>query len=790
MSTMRNSIGLVLGTVALSTVMSCGGGGGGGAPAPNPTPNPNPNPNALSITKIEQDRNVDPTGATAVFYFNRALEAASATAVANYVASAGQLALVATLAASGTEVVVSFDSLILPGSTSFSVSEVVDSTGQKMAAAAGLAVGSTDTTPPSVTSSSATAVANAFNDVVSLVFDDQMVASDLLNPANLTPENPVGNVIALGSSTLSYDQGTRTLTLTLDNQSVPANLEFGLGWQLSASNVRDIGGNSAGSAPIASGTVAGDNTAPFILGVTQNTAIDPLGHTVDIAFSEIVDTNTALSTFNYVANYVGGPGNPLLAVPVGNGDTVRVTFPQPVVPGQETVDVQSVEDLAGNEMTASLAIATSPDDAIGPQIASVSVAAVSGIFNDTVTISFDEQVLLSGAQDLSNYSLQSPVGNAIAFGAGTQLLYDQNSRTATLVLSSMSVETNLQTGADFLLSLSNIRDVAGNALQSGPQSGVVTGDATGPQIINPGVLQKTSVNPTGSTVDVSFDEAVSKAAGENAANYTSDGGQTALWSVLVNNGATARVTFDSAVPAGATVTVNNIQDLAGNSMVSTANTVVADETLPPSILSIVANAPANAQNDTITVAFDEAMLPSAALNPANFAVESPPGTPITLDALSVITYNAATYTTNIVLSSPVNPANLQVSGGFKVTVNNLTDVAGNAIPAASNSVTGTVSGDTAPPTIANVTMVPTLTKILEIEFSEQLDPASVATATWTFSQFLQTSAPGAASLNSDGKTVRLVATFGNSAGQTIDVTGIKDLAGNVIDVLSPPATIQ
>lgn len=790
MSTTRHSYRLVLGMVALSTIMSCGGGGGGGGTTTTPTPTPNPNPTTgLLVTQILQDRTNDPSGTTAIFTFNRSLETSSASTAANYVASGGQNALAANLAANGSDVTVTFDAAILPGTTTFSVSEVVDVNGEKMSAASGLPASSTDTAAPTVTSSVATAIENGLNDVITLVFDDQMFASDLLNPGNLLLEHPVGVAKSLAGSTLSYNAGTQTLTILLDGASVPANLEFGIGWQISLSNVRDLGGNPVAAGVASSGTVAGDNSAPSILAVTQNTSVDPLGHTVDIAFSEVVDQNTASLPLNFVGNFPGGAAAALFALPVGGGDTVRVTFPSPVVPGQETLDVQGVEDLAGNLMSASAGLALNPDDSVGPTIANVTVSSVSGLFNDTISVVFDESVLPSGASTLGNYVVESPVGSTLGFGTGTQIFYDASTTTATIVLSSTAVELNLQTGASFRLTATNIRDVAGNALQSGPQTGTVTGDTVLPTLMASGVTQKTSINPTGTTVDVAFSECVSASA-ENPLNYASDGGQTAIWAVRVGGGDTARVTFDSAVPAGAVLTVSNVQDLAGNAMLIAAQGVVSDETLPPSILSITADAPANAQNDTITVQFNEGMMPTAAVDPSNFSVESPVGTPLTLDAFSLLTYNPATFTTSIVLSSPVTPANLQVGGGFKVTVNNVTDVSGNALPLVGNSVTGSVTGDVVAPAIVSATMVPTITKILEIEFSEQLDPASVAASTWTFSQFLQTAAPGAASLNSDGKTVRLVATFGNSAGQTINCSGIVDLAGNPIDLLHPAATIN
>jgi hypothetical protein len=637
------------------------------------------------------------------------------------------------------------------------------------------------------------AIANAANDRIDVQFDDDMVMTDLLDPSNLALEHPVGVAVPLVRRNLSYDDTSRTLRIQLDDPVNAVNLQHGLGWQLVLSGVRDLGGNSLGGSVTVGGTVTGDGTAPSVLAVTQNTAVDPLGSTVDIAFDEVIDPADVGQIGNYVATVAGGGGSQFAvwAAPVGAGDVIRVTFAIPVTPGQDSIEVRNLADLAGNALASIPGLAISPDDAVAPTVVVVAVTTVPGRLNDAITVAFDEPILPAAAMDLVNYTLESPAGTPVPLGAGTQIHYDSLARTASLVLASQSAPVDLKTGAGFLLTIQNVTDVAGNALQNGSLTGTVTGDMTPPQVLTPGgTVQKTSVNLLGTTVDIAFDEAVDPSRAAVTGNYLPNGGQFPLWATVIGLGDVVRITFDQPVPAGGTITLQNMADLAGNTMAVTPVTVVSEESIPPALLSATATAVANRQNDLVVVQFTEPVMPGDATDPSNFSIEAPQGTPIPLDAFTSVLYDVVTLQTRISLTSPAVSQNLPYNALCKVTVNNVRDVSGNVIQAVSNNTLTTVVGDGQKPTAVSATPVVGSPKILEVTFSEELDPASVATATWTFSQPLQLVSSGAVSLNSDGRTVRIVALFSHGVGQTVDCQGIRDLAGNTIDPVDPAIVIQ
>ncbi|HEX9794631.1 MAG TPA: Ig-like domain-containing protein, partial [Planctomycetota bacterium] len=221
------------------------------------------------LASVIQNRNIDNSGQTVVFKFTEPLDVKSATNPANYIASGGQTAMTARmLAGSNRTVQVNFNALTLPGTTTFTVKGVRDVNGNKMSAQVARPLLTTDLTPPNATATVGTAVTNGANDTITVTFDDFMVASDVLALANYTLTHL--GAPALNGSTFSYDEPSRTLTITLNQTAAAAvNLQFGVGYVMSfVGLLRDLGGNALVTAAIGS-TVVGDGTAPTVVSATQ-----------------------------------------------------------------------------------------------------------------------------------------------------------------------------------------------------------------------------------------------------------------------------------------------------------------------------------------------------------------------------------------------------------------------------------------------------------------------------------------------------------------------------------------
>jgi hypothetical protein len=766
---------LVLGLAASSALFACG------------HHRSTPSASETQLQSVVQDRTVDPSGRTVRMSFGVPLWAATATDSDHYVASGRQKVETIRLA-SPSSVILEFDQLVIPGETTFEIAGLLTSDGTPVPPVAGVSLASTDTVGPTVTAAAATAVENARNDVITVRFDDDMIPAEVIDSANLRFEHPIGTAISLEKTARSYDASKRELTVVCNDASAAIDLHFGVDWRLSLEGARDLGGNALAAVTL-SGAVVGDGKPPVVVAATQNTTVDPSGSTVDVAFSEQVDLARAQQILNYVQS--NGGGRPAMsAVRSASGDSVRVTFASAVMPGVETLSVQGVADLASNAMAPDVAIAIRADDAIAPALASVAAITSSGPGNDLLTVVFDEAVLPAGAQVLSNFTLESPIGTPVALGSDTQVHYDPQAFTTTLLLSSQVSPLNLATGASFALTVRNVQDVAGNVVAAVPYTGTVGGDAVAPRVLSQGVVQKTSLNPIGTTVDVAFDEVVDRVFAERGTSYALDIGQPAIWAVAVGRGDIVRVTFAMPVPAGSAVTVQNVKDLAGNTMAAAPMQVVSEETVPPAVVAATATAVSGRQNDVLTVQFTEPVLPSDATSIGNYVLESPPGTVLPLDGFTAVSYDVLTMTATVVLTSSATPVNLGYNNLFKVTVQNIRDVAGNVMPAFGNTFTARVVGDSTKPTKVSAAPAPTYSRILEVTFSEQLDPASVASATWVFSQPLQLTNPGATTLTSDGRTVRITTLTPNLAGYTVDCDGIRDLAGNLLDSSEPPIVIQ
>ncbi|HET6204622.1 MAG TPA: Ig-like domain-containing protein [Planctomycetota bacterium] len=753
--------GRVLVGVSLLPLGACGGGGGGGG-------------SAGALLGAVQNRDVDAQGRSVDFSFDHRMRALQPADLAAFVASGGQQPVSATLLASEKDVRVVFDALALPGETTFEVSGLRDRSGKLVRPASAVALSSTDATPPPIDAAAATAVANAANDRLTISFGDDMVPADVVDPSHYVFEQPAGTPVPLGPDAFAYDAGSRTVTVLFDGtDAAPANLQFGQGWSLAVSGVRDLGGNAIAAGAAASGLVDGDAFGPALLGATQNMLADPSGATVDLAFDETVDAASA----EIAGNYAGSVGQLALAATLlPPGDLVRVLFGAPVVPGADTISVQNVFDLAGNQMAAVSAAAIASTDALPPAIDSGSATTVSGYGNDLLAVVFSEPVFPSEATDPARYALESPQGSPLPL-SGASFSYDGPSRTATILLAgSGALAVNLRTGASFLLSCSGVRDLAGNPLAPGASfAGVVGGDSVAPSIVS--VSQNLALDPLGRVADVLFNEPISL--GTSAAPFfAASEGQAFVGVSGLPGSMGIRLVFDDAVvPGSTTLTVSGVEDPAGNPGGGAGLAVATSDSTPPSLVSSRATAVPGSANDPVVVLFSEPVVPSDAETPAAYALESPIGTALPLAGAS-FAYDPAAREITITLPAGTN---LQAGATYRISVAAVRDVAGNPmVPSASS---GIVLGDSTPPTVLvadrNEVVDPS-SRTVDVTFSESVEKSSAEAVSnyW----FVAKGTPPvlvAAVLLGDGKTVRL------TAGDTVipgthrlRVRDVRDLAGN------------
>ncbi len=170
----------------------------------------------------------------------------------------------------------------------------------------------------------------------------------------------------------------------------------------------------------------------------------------------------------------------------------------------------------------------------------------------TVVVSFSEDVQAAGAQNPSNYSISGGVTVSSAVLNGTQV---------TLTTSTHSFNQQ------YTVTVSNVKDLAGNLINPNADSAqyLLEGDTNPPEV--------TSAELSDSiTVLVHFSEAVSQTAAENASNYSIDNGIDVSSASLSSNGMNVTLTTGiHIIGPSYTVSVENIQDLAGNTISVSAN---------------------------------------------------------------------------------------------------------------------------------------------------------------------------------------------------------------------------
>ena len=141
-----------------------------------------------------------------------------------------------------------------------------------------------------------------------------------------------------------------------------------------------------------------------------------------------------------------------------------------------------------------------------------------------------------------------------------------------------------------------------------------------------------------------------------------------------------------------------------------------------------------ALNQKVTVTFNEGMDPST-ITTTTFTLAGPSGTPVSGTVTYVSTSNIATFTPASNLS-----ANTTYTYTIKGGTNGVKDLAGNALTNdfACNFTTGAAQ-DVTPPTVistdpANNATGVALNKIITATFSEEMDPSTITTTTFTLKQ--------------------------------------------------------
>ena len=706
-----------------------------------------------TIETAVQDLGQDDEGLVTVLTFAHASGLAGAS-TANFSASHGQSAT--TVDVAGDTVTITWDARVSPADT-------VAATGLSGVDVTPHAVTTSDDSAPTYTVTSADMNAGLGADVITLQFSGpHLVQSTAEDVANWTLS--AGSFsMDLSDSSFSFDTATQVLTMNL---GTTANV-----WSdftLNASGVKSVGEVDVDGTDV-DGTGSGDASAPALVSADQNLDEDEFGRVVDFTFDEALSPLVATTLGRYGCT---APDVAVTAEQV-SATLVRVTFNNPIVPGLDTIDLNGLYDAHGNAFPDVTQAIDQPDPVTNTVDGAAEAVTVSNAGNDYITLTTTQAFDPDSAEDYSNWTLHV-AGNPIDLSTQT-FSYDLESKTTTITL-----DFDLHNGDTFTLVATSVVDVDGETAGLGDFQ-TVGGDTTAPSVVT--IVQNRTVDPTGATVDVSFDEDMDETAAETGGNWASGGTQNLVSATLLNNGSTVRLVFDAPmIPTVDGLSGSTLSDLAGNTMSFSDTVGSSTDTTVPTITASAAHAVEGADNDTLVVTFDDDMWEASVGDTANWTVESPIGTSIDVSGCSV-DWNSAHKRVTLTLDNGVD---LQNGDDFSISFSGVYDLGHNAVSA--TATTGTIDSETTLPELVSAYLENSVADEVVVTFSE---PCTALTDLYdsgtnpTGTRYvlrdnlgaLRGTATGATAL-SGGLGVRL--TFGVVVGatDTLDVLGVTDLAGN------------
>lgn len=727
---------------------------------------------APTLVSAAQNLVEDEYGRVVDFTFDEAMDPVFSTGLARFGVPLPEVAT-SVVQVSDAVLRVTFSGPVIPGVDDVTLNGLVDAHGNAYPN------GPEPVTQPSPVANSfdglplATTVENALNDVVVVVTTQAFEPAEAIDPANWTLTID-STPIDLSLQTLEYDFLAKTLTITLD-----FDMQNGDSFDI-AGNVLEVDGETFGTTYIG-GVVGGDAAEPAVSTVQQNRTVDPTGKTIDALLSEDVDSVAAQNTANWG---VTGGISVLSAVLQPSQDIVRLTLNGPAVPGDVTVSADALEDLAGNVMSAAqTGITVTSSDVTPPSAVVAGATATEGALNDTVIVLFNDSMIEAEVEDPANWTIESPVGNALTV-TGATISYNPASQRTTLTFDA-GTTVNFQRGDGFSVLPANMRDVGGNAVSATPVTGNVVAETNLPHVhsifrdaLNTDQVVVRFTEPCGHVDDLY--DAITNIEGSRYVLRTSGGVFVANATALnaLDNGLGVEVSFGVLVGATDTIDVIGVQDLAGNPLFpELAVATVAEDANQPSLDSGLSTfvSISGESNDLVTIVFDRPMSPWQLTNPANYVLD--PGTPFDLSSADFTFDGDRTVTIKI-----KSRDNLQTGAGHDLTINNLFTAQGIQRTVADTELGIVATGDVTLPTIlANeVKLDPQNADSLLIEVDEAIDKTAAETA-GTYDYNGGNFATSAVLLSP--RTVR--ATFGValSDGLDLDLT-VTDLAGNVTGVLT------
>ncbi|TCT12943.1 hypothetical protein EDC18_11017 [Natranaerovirga pectinivora] len=362
--------------------------------------------------------------------------------------------------------------------------------------------------------------------------------------------------------------------------------------------------------------------------------------------------------------------------------------------------------------------------------------------NQTVTVNFSKPVDVVTATNINNYKINNNlvVLKAELNSAGTEVVLTTNEQSV---------------GTIYTITVENVTDLSGNTMDKYETLfGGMAKDTSKPSA--------TAVVTAHDKVTVDFSKAVSKASAENIANYSVNNGLVVLKAELNSAGTqVVLTTSEQSVGTIYNITIENVADKVGNVMnkYETLFGGMAKDTSKPSATAVVT------ANNKVTVDFSKAVNKASAENISNYSINND---------LVVLKAELNSAGTQVVLTT----SQQSVGTIYNITIENVTDNAGNVMNKY-ETLFGGMAKDTTAPTILG--QVQSSANTVTITFSEKV---SEETATNLLNYVFDGGLGYAinAELNEAGTVVTLT-TANQTPGKIYNVTvlNVADVNGNIIN---------
>ncbi len=586
---------------------------------------------APTLVSMEQRLALNATGTIVDFVFSEPMDPINGPRIGRFSVNDHVDAIGSTLTAGVTQpdaltLRVTFSKPVVPGLDTIDHLGLIDAHGNALVNAT-VAIGNAEAAANAFTSVTATTASNSGGDQIVIITDQALDPDLAIDPARWTIDvQAVG--ITMADQTLAYDLATRTLTVDLD-----FDMNNGDTVDVTSVGQVDIDGDAFG---VAAGQVnaSGDAVAPTASAAIQNRVADPTGQTVDVTFSEDLDPATAQDASNYDIG-AGAGTNITSATVLPDGNTVRVVTTTVLIPGTVNISIDNdIEDLAGTATGVVIGpITLTSTDVTDPTISTITALVTAGADNDTVTVTFDDDMIQAEVQSLANWNFESPIGTPWALGPET-VSYNPATRLAAVRLD--DGDQFLRVGDTFQLGFTTMRDIAANTVDATVVSGLVTGESGRPSAH---VAWRDDA-PNDDDVIVRFDEPcgpfddiyhpINNAFGTQFFAVRDNvgalrGHPTAA--VSIHGGLGVRLSYGFVVSLTDTVDVAGLTDLAGNVMFESVDMPIlgSNTTAPLQAALPIHTAVSGESGDTVLVTFNRPMSPWQITNPALYRLQTFPG---------------------------------------------------------------------------------------------------------------------------------------------------------------------